>query len=322
MRRIFLALTCLIPLSAAAAATLRPLTTLARPVVLLSDLFDDAGPDGTKVLGPGPAPGGRIVVEAAQLAAIARQFGVDWRPNSPADRAVLDRPGRLLPKDQVMAAIRAALTGVGAPSDCDIELSGFESPLVPAESAADTTVEQLEYEGGSARFSGVLTVTAPGLTTMRQRISGYVEEMEDVAVASRRLPAGSLIGPTDVQIRRLRATLVHGDAAHTAADAVGLSVKRMAMAGQPLLLADLGRPNAVTKGGRVTVELQMPGLSLTVQGQVMDSAALGDRVTVLNPASRALLDAEVIGPDRVRVAPGSFAVSAGRDAGDTQLAIR
>ena len=54
------------------------------------------GPKPTRVLGPGPAPGGRIVVEAAQLAAIARQFGVDWRPASPADRAVLDRPGRML----------------------------------------------------------------------------------------------------------------------------------------------------------------------------------------------------------------------------------
>ncbi len=74
--------------STAMAASLRPLTTLAAPVVRLSDLFDDAGPDSARVLGTAPVPGARIVVEAAQLAAIARQFGVDWRPSSASDRAV------------------------------------------------------------------------------------------------------------------------------------------------------------------------------------------------------------------------------------------
>ena len=76
------------------AATLRTMTSLHAPTVRLSDLFDDAGDKANLVLGPGPAAGARIVVEAPQLAAIARQFGVDWRPASSADRAVLDA-GRL-----------------------------------------------------------------------------------------------------------------------------------------------------------------------------------------------------------------------------------
>ena len=58
----------------AQAAIFRPITTLTAPVVRLSDLFDELESDGQVVLGPGPAPGGRIVVEAAQLAAIARQI--------------------------------------------------------------------------------------------------------------------------------------------------------------------------------------------------------------------------------------------------------
>src|SRR5262250_28795 len=109
----------------AEAATLRTMTTLHAPVVLLSDLFDDAGTNADRVLGPGPGAGGRIVVEAAQLAAIARQFGVDWRPASSADRAVLDRPGRPLRRDAVLDAVRSALTAAGASDDCDIELPGF-----------------------------------------------------------------------------------------------------------------------------------------------------------------------------------------------------
>ena len=72
----------------AQSATLRTVTTLHAPTVRLSDLFEDAGANADRVLGPGPGAGGRIVVEAAQLGAIARQFGVDWRPTSSADRAV------------------------------------------------------------------------------------------------------------------------------------------------------------------------------------------------------------------------------------------
>ena len=96
------------------AATLRTHTLLRGPDVLLSDLFNDAGPNADRRLGPAPPAGGSIVVEAAQLGAIARQFGVDWQPASSGDRAVLERPGRTLPRDDVLAAVRSALQAAGA----------------------------------------------------------------------------------------------------------------------------------------------------------------------------------------------------------------
>src|ERR1700723_3530352 len=70
----------------AEAATLRTMTTLHGPRVKLSDLFDDAGTNANRVLGPGPAPGGRIVVDSAQLAATARPFEGDWDPAPSAAR--------------------------------------------------------------------------------------------------------------------------------------------------------------------------------------------------------------------------------------------
>src|SRR5690349_14875978 len=88
------------------AATLRTYTTLHVSTVRLSDLFDGIDTKADRVLGPGPGPGGRIVVEAAQLGAIARQFGVEWRAGSSADRAVLERLGRPLRRDDVMDAIK------------------------------------------------------------------------------------------------------------------------------------------------------------------------------------------------------------------------
>ena len=303
----------------AAAATLRSVTTLEAAVVRLSDLFDDAGPRADRVLGPGPAPGARIVVEAAQLAAIARQFGVDWRPNSAADRIVLDRPGRLLPREQVLAALRSALTGVGAPAESDLELPGFTAPTIPAEGHTDAAIEQVDYDSASGRFTATLAIIATGMPIERMRLSGQLQEMVELPVLVHRLPVGSVLQPGDLQIARLRAGALRDETVRHIADAMGQALKRPAMAGQPLTTADLMRPALVQKGARVILELSVPGLTLSDQGVAQDSGGAGDRIRVLNATSRAVLEVEVIGPDRVRVTPGSMPL---QGTGRAQVAVR
>ncbi len=188
-----------------AAATLRPLTTLAAPVVRLSDLFDDAGTEAQRVLGTAPAPGARIVVGSAQLAAIARQFGVDWRPASPSDRAVLERPGKLMAREPVIAVLKQALVGVGAPDDADIELPGFSPPLIPQEADPHAAIEQLDYDAGSGRFTSILAVSADGMSLLRVRLSGTLDPMVEVPVPAHRLLPGAVIRADDIQMTRVRA---------------------------------------------------------------------------------------------------------------------
>jgi flagella basal body P-ring formation protein FlgA len=252
----FLTIAMLATPAAATAATLRPLTTLAAPVVRLSDLFDDAGVQAQRVLGTAPAPGGRIVVEAAQLAAIARQFEVDWRPASSSDRAVLERPGRLLPREPVMAVLREALSGVGAPADADIELPGFSPPLIPQEAEPHAAIEQLDYDAGSGRFTGVLAVSADAMPVLRMRLSGALQAMVEVAVPAHRLLSGVVIRSDDLQMLRVRSGLVRGEVARLPEQAVGLAPRRQMMPGQPIALAELHHLAAILKGAQVTMELE------------------------------------------------------------------
>src|SRR5580704_16874370 len=161
----------------AQAASLRTMTTLHGPNVYLRDLFDDAGANADRVLGPGPLPGGRIIVEAAQLNAIARQFDVAWRSVSRADRAVLEWPGRPLRKEEAIEAVRIAITAVNAAGDTDIDLPGFIPPIIPVEVTPVSTVSQLDYDGGTGRFTAALTVTGAGMNPIDSTISGRVEEM-------------------------------------------------------------------------------------------------------------------------------------------------
>src|ERR1700712_3262504 len=103
------------------AASLRTVTTLHGPNVYLRDLFDDAGLNADRILGPGPPPGGPIVVEPAQLGPIARQYNVAWRSVSRADRALLEWPGRPMLKQEAIEAVRLAITAAGAPDDIDVD---------------------------------------------------------------------------------------------------------------------------------------------------------------------------------------------------------
>ena len=305
-----LALALCVP-TLAPAATLRPMTTLASPVVRLSDLFDDAGPLAGRVLGPAPAPGERIVVEARQLSAIARMFGVAWHPVSPADTAVLERPGRPLPRAALNEALAAALAGVGAPADLDIVLPGYAAPMLPRETAAALTVEQLDYDDATGGFTASVLVTGEGMAPLRLRLAGRAEEMVRLMVPARALPAGSVLRASDLMPVRLRRSSLHGEVARDAAQLVGMTLRAQLAAGRPVRLADLAPPGAVAKGAPVVLQVESGALSATAQGIALASGSPGERIPVLNPLSRRVVEGEVLPSGVVAVTPGSLPVAGG-----------
>lgn len=285
----------------AASATLRPFTTLTTPVVNLSDLFDGVIAD--RPVGPGPAPGGRIIVESGQLAAIAKQFGVEWRATSSADRAILDRPGRALTKDDFVDGLKHALATAGAPADVDIDLAPIPAPLIPDHGPVATEISSLDYDTGTGRFTTMSTVTVAGMPPLSIRLAGRIAEMVDIPVLRRRLMAGDLIHASDFSWARVQAHLARGDLVHDPAQGAGQEAHRTLQAGQPVLLADIGRPTLITKGGQVSMSFDSPGIQLSAQGIAVESAGLDEIVPILNPLSHIIVHGRVTGPGRARVVP-------------------
>ena len=287
------------PAPALAAALRETEVTLTDVSVRLSDLFTGVSSD--RVIGPAPGPGGRIVVEAPQLAAIARQFGVDWRPATMADRVVMARPGQPYPRAPVMAALRDALLAAGMPANSDIDTPALTLPMVPPDEEARSDVTETFYDPGNGRFTALLSITASGMAPFNARLSGHAQEMVDVEVAARRMAAGEVVAAADLQPARLRAGLVRSEPARLPEQAVGLALRHPVAAGAPVLLSELERPAVMQRGATVQVLLEQPGLSISLQGLAMEPGALGDRVHVLNPASRTVMDGEVTAPLQVRV---------------------
>jgi len=301
--RILIVLLGVLAAGQAEAAALRTMTTLHASNVYVRDLFDDAGPSANQLLGPGPEPGGRIIVESAQLNAIARQYGVEWRSISRADRAVLEWPGHPLRREDAIEAVRIALTAVGAPDDYEIDIPGFSPPVIPFEALSVPTVSQLDYDSNTGRFTAMLSVTGAGMNPINTRISGRAEEMAEAPVAVTRLLPETVLRADDVHMSRVRAAQIRTEIARSVEQIVGMELKRPVPAGQPLQLADLTRPALVQRGAIVQIQLTAGGLSVSGQAVAIDAGAVGDQVRVQNINSRALLMAEVIGPGQVRVTP-------------------
>ena len=221
------------------------------------------------------------------------------------ERVVLERAGRLLSREVILQPLRAALLGAGAASGAEIEIAGFMSPMVAQDAHVDAGVEQVDFDANSGRFAATIVLTGTAVETQRFRLSGQVAEMADLPVPTHPLPPGSVIGPADLRVLHVRATLVHGEVVRATEQAIGKEMRRGGYTGQPIALADLARPADVLKGRHVTMELEAPGLALSMAGIALQSGADGERIAVLNATSRAVVEADVVGRDRVRVAPGT-----------------
>jgi len=291
------------------AATLRPFTQTEAATVRLADLFDNLGTTPDRVLGRGPVPGERIIVAAPQLAAIARDFNVDWRPSTGAEQAVVERRGDILPRSVIIDSVRRALEAAGAPAGSDITMPDTQPVVIPAGSKPVPDIIQCSYDPSASRFTTLVSISSPDMPSVQMRVSGAVIVMANATVPVHRLARGSVITASDIQPMRVRVSLLRGNSAIQPAEAAGMVLKHDVAAGQPLTPLDVARPDLVRRGSLVHMILSSDGITLAAEGIARESGAEGDHVRIENPTSHAIVEAEVIGPDSVRVAPRRAALT-------------
>lgn len=290
----------------------RPLVLAEDTVLRLGDIFENAGALADRTVGAAPAPGRRITLDASQLSGLARRHGLAWRPLSGEERSVVERPGRPLPREDVEAMLRDELSRLGLDADAELELPGFSPPLVPLGVLPQVMVEAPYVDTTSRRFAVTLVVSAEGMATQRIRLAGRAVPTVPVVIAARRMAVGDIVGPEDLREIRQRAERVRPGTAQRAEDVVGKQLRRPIGSDLPFMTVDLVAPSVISKNQLVLMVLEGPGISLTAQGRAMEAASLGQMVPVMNLMSRSVVEAEAIGPGRVRVRPGSTPVTVAR----------
>jgi len=288
--------------------SVKPAVVIDGPTLHLGDIFAGAGARAEVVVGTSPAPGRRLVVEAAQLAALARMHGLAWRPLMAGERSIIERPGRPVPQDEVVELLRAELMRLGMPAESELELPNFAAPLVPVAALLNLGLEGLVFDAAQGRFAATLVVLAEGQPSQRLRIAGRAMATVPVVVATRRMAMGDVIRAADVRLARLRVERVRPGAAEAPDQVVGQQLRRPMTEGFPVMTGDLGPPPVVAKNALVVMTLDAPGLSLTMQGRALADAPQGGVLQVMNLESHAVVEALATGPGRVRVAMGAVPI--------------
>lgn len=116
-------------------------------------------------------------------------------------------------------------------------------------------------------------------------------------VAARAIAAKTVLDAADI---RLAETEIPGALADPAA-AIGMEARVTIYAGRPVLPGDLGPPALVERNDIVRLSFEAGGLAIDTEGRALDRGALGERIRVMNLASRAVVSGAVAGPAAVSV---------------------
>lgn len=122
---------------------------------------------------------------------------------------------------------------------------------------------------------------------------GSAMAAQDLLVA-KRIPAGAPISATDIV-----APSDH-EALRRAASFIGLEAARALYPGQALTATDLKAPTLVKRNAIVQMEYSKGPMNILAKGRALDEGGLGERVRVMNLASKKTVIAIISGDNSVK----------------------
>jgi len=293
---------------AAAPATtpmLRPFVELDDSAIHLGDVFDNAGRYADRPIASAPEPGESVVLEAAWLWRVANAYSLDWRPASRLETSTIRRASTRIPASTLAELIHqaAAREISGDPDLIDLE---FDTPLgdvnLTPGNEATVRLDRWSFDPASGRFSANMAAPAEGTPQRMTNVSGRVHRLALVPVPTRRIGQGEVIGRGDIDWQPMREqNLGRSVIAGETVDVVGMAARRPLSAGTALRATDVEPPILVERRANVMVVLQMPQMTLTMQGKALDRGALGETVRVENLHSKRLVEGVVSGPGKVTI---------------------
>ena len=287
---------------ALADAMLRPNVVVDADVLKLGDLFDNVGDKTNVVVARSPLPGRRATVDAEWLMRIAHGAGVDWRPASSFDHAVIERTGVTIGSDQIQQELSTALAAQGVPADAEIELANRGLQItVPVGVSTNVGVRDLYYDSRYKRFTATIEVPADSPSAERVRVTGRVFVTVDVPVLAHPMSRGEVITAHDLTWSKSREETLRRDVITDADQMIGLVPRQPLRSGQMISQSDLQKPVAVAKGALVTMVLKAGAMSLSAQGRALESGSVGEVIHVTNTHSNQTIEARVDGPNMVSV---------------------
>ncbi len=278
-------------------------------IVTVGDMFENAGMFSESALFRSPAPGTTGQVSVQNISLAANRIGLEDFENPGLLSVSVYRAGTLVDERALEELITRNLLESGTLRQ-GMEISMFlDTPFTPtyAEGVSEpATLNSLRYVPGSNRFSARFKLA--GLDRMID-VSGRLDFTIQAPHLVRSLPAGSILGATDMEMRPVPMQFANGTGIPMMEQLLGKQLQRNLLGGAALRLSDVVEPNLISRNEIVTLFLKSGPMTLTVKGRALDDAARGQTVSVLNLLSNTVVQGTAIKAGTVEISTNSKLVA-------------
>lgn len=279
------------------------------PVVTVGDMFDEAGLGAEEPLFRAPLPGTSGVVPLAAIRAAAARIGLDAFSAQGLDSVRVTRAATLVDEAFLQDLITRDLIHRGILSEGMTAETFFAAPVSPINAEAVTdpvTVASLRYLPGNGAFAARFIIA--GIDKPLD-VSGTIDLMINAPHLKANLPAGTILGPADIEMRPVSLRFAESTGVARMEDVVGKALTRQSRDGMLLKPADVAIPQMIAKNDLVTIYFRKGPMTLTVRGQAITSAASGGPVQVLNLMSKRIISATALTAGAVEVSNDPLALA-------------
>jgi flagella basal body P-ring formation protein FlgA len=287
---------------------LRADVTVTGDVVRIGDVLENAGPAASIAIYRAPDLGtvGSLPVAKVLAALRAHQvIGVDTRDLMDITVTRLSRTVEAKDIENQIAQALQHRNGLGDAANLTLTFDRDVQTLqLDAASSGALEPVSTRFDARSGRFDVIFSIGSDTGAASKLRFTGTAVETVEAAVLARGVDSKEVLKASDVIIERRPKSEVGHDVA-SRERAVGMQVRRQLRAGQALRIADLAKPDLVTRDQAVTLVYESAGLYLTIRGKAIENGTEGDVVNVINLQSKRTVSGVVVGRGQVAVSvPG------------------
>lgn len=271
-------------------------------VIKLSDIFHGLPEDREKVLGPAPMPGEDMTLNARTLLRIAIALDLPWRPQTAAQSITLTRVATVISKSDIEDGLRQAISAKGIAGKFTLQLPATLTRIVlPQAQPATFDLSDLTIDVKNRSFHGMIMAPSAEAPLQKVPVSGSFERLVDVPVLRGPLNTGGIINERDLDSMEMRERDVQGDIIMTKDNLLGLTPRRLILAGTPIRSHDVETPQIVGRGDLITLIFKSNNLTLTARGKALESGAQGDLIRIVNTGSNKTIQGRVTASKEVTV---------------------
>jgi flagella basal body P-ring formation protein FlgA len=134
------------------------------------------------------------------------------------------------------------------------------------------------------------------------------------------LNAGDIVQPQDLVWSR--EAVAGGDAPRDPDAVIGMAVRRPLREGDAVSLRDVAAPLVIKKDDVISVTFTTSGVSLSLQAKALTDAAAGQSLSVMNTASKKIIQAVAAAPGQAVVGPEADQLKAAARLSPARIALR